>query len=559
MDFIHNFFYFIVLIGALVFFHELGHFLVAKACKVKVHCFSLGFGTTLFSFQRGETEYRIALLPLGGYVKMLGELPGVEIPEEDLPRALSSKPLWQRFAVVLAGPAFNFILAFIIYFCMFLGNQTFMDTRVGVVSHGDPAWEAGLRPGDKIVEVNGQAVEAWGDLREEIAGRPGESIPMVYERKGQRHATTVLPETHQEENLFKEQESRGRIGISLQYVKPVIAVVDPRSPAAEAGLQSDDVIVGVEGQAIEAWHELRAVLRAIPKGESVSLTVTRDEQERSFVVRPNAAFPPELDRELFSSADTPWGYTGICSKGTVIEEVAEGTPAYQAGLAPGDRLTKIVMNKKDGTFNERLIGVWEIDLAAFHGADARNDFVLTIQRGVEVFSRPLRLLAKEEVDDLKNVSTRYVFGATNDRTVLGSYTFERVIGPGEAVGRALDQVGEDTTLIGTGIAKLVQGTVPMDSMGGPIMLFVFAGKSAEHGIQSFLRMLAIISVNLGLFNLLPVPVLDGGHLMLFLIEGIRRKPPSIRFREITNMVGIAILLLLMVLVFSNDIMRFVLG
>ena len=103
MDFIHNFFYFVVLIGALVFFHELGHFLVAKACKVKVHCFSLGFGTTLFSFQRGETEYRIALLPLGGYVKMLGELPGVEIPEEDLSRALSSKPLWQRFAVVLAG------------------------------------------------------------------------------------------------------------------------------------------------------------------------------------------------------------------------------------------------------------------------------------------------------------------------------------------------------------------------------------------------------------------------------------------------------------------------
>ena len=559
MDFLQNSFYFLVLIGALVFFHELGHFLVAKLFKVKVHCFSLGFGPTLFSFTKGETEYRVALLPLGGYVKMLGELPGVEIPEDELDRALSSKPTWQRFLVVFAGPAFNFILAFVVYFCMFVGDQTFLDTRLGIVSRGDPAWNAGLRPGDRVVEVNGVTVLEWGDLREEVASRPGEEVTIGFERDGQRKNTTVLPEVRQEQNVFNEAQDRGRIGISLQYLAPVVAVLDPGSPAGQAGVQTDDIILKVGSTPIEAWHELRTALAGVPGDTDVSLTLERKGKERVVSLKPERLFPESLDHTLFSAADTGWGYTGLVSKDSVIVQVNEGTPAHQAGLEVGDRLIRITMQNKDGTFTERPIGVWGVDLAAFHGADARNDFVLMIQRGREVFSRSLKLLAKEEVDDLKNVSTRYVFGARNDSRVVRSYTYDRAVGLIEASERAVNQVIADTTLIGTGLAKLVQGAVPMDSMGGPIMLFVFAGKSAEHGLQSFFRMLAIISVNLGLFNLLPVPVLDGGHLVLFLVEGIRRKPPSMRFREITNMVGVAILLLLMILVFSNDIIRFVLG
>ena len=134
MEFVENFGYFVAFIGSLVFFHELGHFLVAKACDVKVVSFSLGFGPELFSFVHGETRYRIAVLPLGGYVKMTGELPGMEIPDEDWDRALTSKPLWQRSAVVLAGPLANFFLALCVYFFMFTGPHAFNDTRVGIVS-----------------------------------------------------------------------------------------------------------------------------------------------------------------------------------------------------------------------------------------------------------------------------------------------------------------------------------------------------------------------------------------------------------------------------------------
>jgi regulator of sigma E protease len=217
------------------------------------------------------------------------------------------------------------------------------------------------------------------------------------------------------------------------------------------------------------------------------------------------------------------------------------------------------MRDEAGTFTEKRIGVWGTDLASFQGADARNGFTLTVQRGREIFSTSLKLMAKEETDDFNNVTTRYVFGAFNDRSLVAPYQYERDVGASEALMASCRQVGADMTLIGKGIYKIFEGVVPLDSMGGPIMLFVIAEKSARRGIDHFLRMLAIISVNLGLLNLLPIPVLDGGHLLMFAIEGIRRRPPSMRIREITNMIGMVILLLLMVLVFSNDIMRFIIG
>ena len=145
MYILQNLHWFVILIGALVFFHELGHFLVAKACRVRVLRFSLGFGPKLLSFERSGTIYQISLLPLGGYVKMLGEAPGAEVPSDERQWAFAERPLWQRTAIVLAGPVFNFMLAYVVYVTMFVGVHTFGATKLGVVSVGDPAWEAGLR------------------------------------------------------------------------------------------------------------------------------------------------------------------------------------------------------------------------------------------------------------------------------------------------------------------------------------------------------------------------------------------------------------------------------
>ena len=183
--------WFVLFIGVLVFVHEAGHFVIAKLCNVKVLRFSLGFGPRLFGYQRGETDYCVSAVPLGGFVKMLGEVPGQEIPAEDLPRAFSSRPLWQRTAIVLAGPVANVILAWVVYLGIGWGTHTVDDSRLGIVNRGEAAWEAGLRPGDRILEIDGQPIRDWEDVREQISGRPNHTLSVVYDRAGTRHETVV--------------------------------------------------------------------------------------------------------------------------------------------------------------------------------------------------------------------------------------------------------------------------------------------------------------------------------------------------------------------------------
>ena len=256
---LENVHWFALLIGALVFFHELGHFIAAKAFNVKVLRFSLGFGPGV-GLRFGETEYRLSLLPLGGYVKMLGEVPDADIPAGEQARAFANRPVWQRAVIACAGPLFNMLLATTVYFVMFVGSHTFGDTRLGVVTPGEPAWNAGLRPGDRITRIMGQAVSQWDDLREIIASRPAAQLSLTYERNGVTHDVNLETVTRAEENVFQETESRGKIGVSLQFLRPIIAIPDAQSPASLAGLQTGDVIDAVNGTKVQAWHEVRAAL-----------------------------------------------------------------------------------------------------------------------------------------------------------------------------------------------------------------------------------------------------------------------------------------------------------
>ncbi len=555
---LQNFHYFVLLLGALVFFHELGHFLVAKACGVRVLKFSLGFGPRLFGFTRHGTEYLISALPLGGYVKMLGELPGAEVSPEEAASSFGNKPVWQRAAIVSAGPVFNLVLAFLLYLGMFTGVQTFGDTRLGMVLPDAPAHNAGLRAGDKILAVDGEPFDDWMKLREHIGARAGEPLTVTYERGGAIGTLRVNPEPRDEPNEFQETETRGRIGVLNRFVKPVLGLVDSESPAARAGLRSGDVVVAVSGNPVAAWHEVRAGVAATPSGEPVRLRVRRDGQELEVTLTPEAP-PAGLEAGLFSSADTAAGYTGLVSKEALVATVEPETPAAELGLQPGDRPVRLQMIRADGTSVSRPIGSFFSDLEAFSGLDARNRFVLTYQRGRQLVEKPLQLLAREEKDELKNKRTVYVFGAKNDESLVDMYTYERRVGPFEAVRLAAEKVGADMTLIAGGIAKLVSGKLSFDTMGGPIMLFVIAEKTAAMGPEAFLRAMAVISVNLGMLNFLPIPVLDGGHLMFCAVEAIRRRPPSLRFRELANVVGLALLLLLMVLVLKNDLLNYVLG
>ncbi len=548
---------FVIFIGVLVFVHELGHFLLAKACNIKVLKFSLGFGPRLFGFTRGETEYVVSALPLGGYVKMLGEMHDNDVDAEDQPRSFNSRPLYQRAAVVLAGPVFNFILAYFVYMFLLAGSQTFGDTKLGVVAQGYPAWNAGIRPGDRIVEIDGQAVQDWDGLKSKIATRPGETLAITYERDGKRFETEVSTRVETMSNVFQELERQGRVGVSLQYIKPIVAVVDPESPAAKAGLRTDDVIIRVGETPTAAWHEVRQALARANATDPITIRYERDGKEESATLLPGERVEG-IPSETFSSADVPGGYTGLVSKDVLVMEVEPETPASKIGLQEGDRLLSLGI-KRQGEVKVQPIGAWDIDLDAFTGVDATSEFILSYQRGRDVITREMKLVERTEVDEFKNERTQFVFGARNDREASDLYTFERQVGVLEASVDALHRTGAAMTLITKGISKMAQGDIPLDNMGGPIMLFYIAEKSAKRGLNDFLSMMAIISVNLGLVNLLPIPVLDGGTLVFLGIEAIRRRPPSMRVREIANVVGLAILMLLMVVVFKNDIFRFVLG
>lgn len=591
---LQNLHWFVLLIGVLVFFHELGHFLFAKLFGVKVERFSIGFGPKLLGITRGETEYWLSAFPLGGYVKMLGEAPNSPIPEEEIHRAFLHKPVWQRALIALAGPLFNMILAYAVYVGMFAGTHTFGDTKLGIVTVGEPAWNAGLRPGDRVLAIDGKTLDDWDDLRAAIAARPAEPMVITYERDGTSRQTTVVPEHSTQPDVFQEPETRGKIGISLQYVKPSIGVVDAESPAAKAGLRTGDTIVEVNGKPVHAWHEVRdEVARVTAEQSAITLLIdpvhsacTNQEQKgdsgacdgAEVVARPGVQidpstqrmtvhhvvpsphFPAGLSRDLLSSADTASGYTGLVSDNVVVGSVDADTPAARAGIQPGDRLIRVAITDAKGNSTTRPIDVWEIDLGALNGIDAlQSDVQITVQRQHAILPVHLRLTERKETDELKNVHKVLVFGAhpaARGDEGLGTYLKERRIGPGEALTEAAQQVSEDATLIARGLARLVQGKLPMESMGGVIMLFVIAEKSAKKGAQVFLRTMAVISVNLGMLNLLPVPVLDGGHLLFCAIEAVRRKPASIRVREWANTVGLILLLLLMLLAFRNDIVRY---
>jgi regulator of sigma E protease len=501
----------------------------------------------------------VSLLPLGGYVKMVGESADELEPGEDPRRALGSRPLYQRALIVLAGPLFNFILAWVVYTCMFVGPHTFGDTRLGIVTEGDQAWMAGIRPGDKITAIDGVPIDQWDTLQTAIAQAPNSTLNLTYLRDGASQTVPVHTGSRQEEDIFAEPLERGKVGVSLQYVLPVVSVVDAHSPAAAAGVVSGDHIFRVNDTNVTAWHEVRAAVASAQENSPIALWVGTPSATRKVTLLPSA-YPPGLNASVFSAADVPFnkGYTGLVSADVVVTEVTPDTPAAAAGIQVGDRLLAVQVRSEKMAPHEskrRLIGVWGVDLVAF-GTHPNQEISLQLQRDRTLITMPITLRAQKTTDAMQNGQTIYVFGAKNDANLVQPYTYDKSVTPLEAASEGAKQVWSTMTLISRGIGKMVRGDIPMASMGGPIMLFVIAEKSAAAGWATFFNSMAMTSVNLGLLNILPVPVLDGGHLLFFAIEGITRRPPSVRVREWANMVGLGLLLLLMVVVFRNDAMRF---
>jgi regulator of sigma E protease len=344
---------FIIVLGVLVFVHEFGHFLVAKLCGVRVDVFSLGFPPKLLHKQIGETDYRLSVVPLGGYVRMLGENPHDEVPPELEHRSFMHQSLWHRFLIVLAGPGFNFFFAVIALFLLFaFAGIPYFTTEIGEVTEGAPAARAGLRKGDKIMTVAGQPVERWEDLPAKIRAHGERPLALEVKRGEEVLKVEVVPQRMEVPDIFEKKVSTVVIGI-----KP-----------------SENMAVDRVGPA-----------RAFSKGVSASLNIA-----------------------------------------------------------------------------------W-----------------MTLET----------------------------------------------------------------------IYRLLAGEAPLKNLGGPIMIAQIAGKQAEAGVPYFIQFMALLSVNLALLNLLPIPILDGGHLFFFACEAVRGKPVPIKHREMAQVLGLMIIMVLMALVFYQDILR----
>jgi regulator of sigma E protease len=543
----------VLLLGGLIFVHELGHFLVAKALGVKVLRFSIGFGPRLFGVHRGETEYRLALLPLGGYVKMAGDDPSETLAPEDRGRGFLEQSPWRRFAIAVAGPTANLVFPAIIYFALAVGQngEPTAGPFVGTVAPGSPAAVAGLRPGDRIVSVAAPGVPArpvryFTDLRDLVSPHAREPLTFEVERDGKALAPLVITPAPEEDSNPIETTVRGVIGVTPAYAPAVVA---PAARGAAGPLEPFDLVIRASGQPVRHLGDLeRIVARAACA--PLELEVVRERP----VPLPGAtlaSFDTVTLREVPTCAAGARSFLPADpTVSTFVAAVQPGSPAEKAGLRRGDAIAS-VNGKPVLSFRD----VNALGRAFEPGATVK----LALADGRDVDLVPA---TESYVDDLtREKKERLWLGFFPDRRaavdpralVVEEVPLSR--GAAEIARLASRQLTEVVRLTVLGIARIFTGHISFKTVGGPIMLFSIASEAAEEGWSTFLFQMALISVNLGLMNLLPIPVLDGGHIAQALLEGVTRRPLSVRAREIANIVGLILLFTLMLFVFKNDIVR----
>ncbi len=531
---------FIALLGGLIFFHELGHFAAAKLFGVKVLRFSLGFGPKVWGVKRGETEYVLAALPLGGFVRMAGEDPSQPLPPEDKGRGFSEQKPYRRAIIALAGPAVNLLLPPLVYALVNLTPQPQIPPVVGLVLPGEAAQAAGVRAGDRVLSVDGVRTRSFDEMKEQIVKRGGEPVVLVVDRAGRRLTLRLTPGFTTEKNPV-ETEKQGFIGILAGKVPPYIAV-RPGSRAALAGLKDFDRVTSVDGQPIATDYQLERALAGLG-AEAVTLGVVRT----AAVKLPTA--PVATAKALTLRIPAGVGPLGFDDPQMYVREVKRGGVAWAAGLRPDDKVVEV-----DGKPVENEIRYSDV-------VDGQQKLDLVVDRGgarVRVaFTAPM----KETMDFLEGPQTAPAYGFAFDYRVFHPvpYTDAELVRisypPLAALARGFDETVNLTRMMVLGIIGIASGHISSRSIGGPILLYQLTSIAAEGGLATFLKMFALISINLGLVNLLPVPVLDGFHIVVSGIEGVSRRAVPLRFREIASYVGIVMLVALMVLAFRNDIIR----
>lgn len=543
---------FILLIGPLIFIHELGHLIAAKIVDVKATRFSIGFGPALVKFQIGETQYCLAPIPLGGYVSLLGQTPGEDVHAADADRALAAKPLWARYFVLSAGPAANLVLPILLYFLYYLllAPVSVPPAVVGTVLDDTAAAAAELAQGDRIVAIDGRDVRSWRDMSNRIADAPGQELDVQIERDGKRIDRVITPRKTMRRNTLGVVTPIGRLGVLRVFYAPQIGIIDNESPAYAEGLRTGDVITSINGEPVRTAEELQRMLGATGNAQ-VRLTYMRAEIVEGplarYMVYESAhaqLLPRKNGGEIGLDVESA---TGLLPANTFIRAVEAGSPADKAGLRPGDRVTAV-----DGV----AFSKWEY-LGEVLARKRQTAIELTVQ---STGAEPRTVTVAQELKswrDLYKSDREYLwFGASpyakwhepESEPIRGRFTY--------ALGAALDETGAVIVMIWTTLRQMLTFERGVDELSSVVGIFSVAGTAADQGPGEFLMLMALLSINLGFVNLLPIPILDGGHLLFFTIEAIRRRPLGQRAREIASAIGLVLVILLVLIASRNDIIRY---
>ncbi len=545
----------VLLLGVLIFVHELGHYLVAKLLRVKVLRFSIGFGPPVFSFRRGETEYRVAWIPLGGYVKMAGDDPHAEVAPEDRGRGFLEQPPWKRLLIAVAGPTMNLLLPFVLFLGLVwaaLGERT-VGATVGTVLPGSPAARAGLAAGDRIASVTGPdgttvRIRDWEDLQDAFQPLGGAEVTIRVDRGG-----TLLPMAMRvqegEQTVGLETMKRGVIGVMPMRTPARVGPVEPGAPGA---LQPFDLVVSAGGAPIKNAVELQAALEAA-QCRPVDLEVIREHPREL-----PGAYLADHRRERLAGVPTcrdgsptmrivdPW----VAASVAVVEP---GGPADRAGIRRGDVVTA-VNGRPVHTFNE-------LGEAVNRELAGGNTGTFTLAGGRTVTMAAKKVVTKHEVKGTDQVKWSIGLDPPREALVAEEAYAVRLVpyerGPAEVLVMAVrETVGQIRTLV-LGIVMIFTREVDSSQVGSILQIVEVTARAVEQGWSVYFQLMAFISVNLAIMNLLPIPVLDGGHIAQSVVETVTRRPLSVRMREIANVFGLILLLGLMAFAFRNDIVRLI--
>jgi regulator of sigma E protease len=540
--------YFLLMVGVLVVIHELGHFAIAKLLDVKVLRFSLGYGRPLVQVKLRETEYQIGMFPLGGYVRILG-VEGESVDPRDSGRSFAARPLWQRLLVVFAGPAANVVLACAIYFAFFAGHTELPAAVVGDVLADGPAARAGLEPGDRILDIDGETMSYFEDIEQAVQAAAGKEIHIRIERNGRPIEKYVTVLEHDVRKRDGQRRRQGWVGITHPPFIPLVGVLDARSPAGRAGLETGDLIISVDGRPVANWTEVMNRLGRTARRTNLvffrGTEIPGVPQIRLLDARFADLVPQtEIDDKLRRTS-----YTGLERAEMFVSRVEAASPAEAAGIRPGDLLVAL-----DGD----PVGHW-LELDQRLQSDPDRQWALTWKRAedgeIKTITKQLTQVWRTQLDDYGHNIKRLWFGASND-VDRGRGAMIEIDGRfGYALSRAVDRTGETIGMMVSGFFSILAGDAPSDALGGPLTVYKVAAVSSNQGWDSFWLMLALISINLALINLLPIPMLDGGHVVVFALEAARRKPLSQRQRDRVQMVGLIVIGLITVLALRNDVMH----